>query len=207
MFDVSSEASSRRAERSSAVREEAERSCADIAMDRYADGDDAAFAAVYDALAERLFSYLRRKLMSVARAEDLVQQTFLQMHRARGSFVAGSAVLPWAFAIARRLMIDDLRCGQRNLLANARELAEEVAQPSLDAAADDLLDAGELARKVQRRLELLPIAQRNAFELVRFEGLSHAEAGEVLGMTASSVKLRVHRAYIALRGALAARRA
>ena len=206
MFDVGSEVSSRRAERSSAVREEApERSCADIAMDRYADGDDAAFAAVYDALAERLFSYLRRKLTSVARAEDLVQQTFLQMHRARGSFVAGSAVLPWAFAIARRLMIDDLRRGQRNLLANARELAEEVAQPSLDAAADDLLDAGELARKVQRRLELLPIAQRHAFELVRFEGLSHAEAGEVLGMTASSVKLRVHRAYIALRGAVSRR--
>src|SRR4051812_41474393 len=77
-------------------------SAADLAMERYAEGDDAAFALVYDALAERLLAFLRRRLGSMSRAEDLLQQTFLRMHRARGSFVSGSAVLPWAFAIARR---------------------------------------------------------------------------------------------------------
>ena len=68
---------------------------ADAAMERYSVGDDAAFAVVYDALAPRIFGYLRRKLGSVSRAEDVVQQTFLHMHRARGTFVPGSRVSPW----------------------------------------------------------------------------------------------------------------
>ncbi len=74
------------------------------AMDRYAQGDDAAFSELYDALAPRLYGYLLRQTRNNARAEDLTQQTFLQMHCARGRFVRGADVVPWAFAIARRLL-------------------------------------------------------------------------------------------------------
>src|SRR5215470_9959828 len=80
---------------------------ADAAMERYADGDAAAFAIVYDALAPRLLGLLRRQAPQYA--EDLVQQTFFQMHLARGTFVRGAQVRPWAFAIARRLLIDRIR--------------------------------------------------------------------------------------------------
>src|SRR5215510_15706304 len=82
---------------------------ADAAMERYSKGDDAAFAQVYDAIAPRLLGFLRKATRDDFAAEDLMQQTLLQMHRARGSFIAGAPVLPWAFAIARRLLTDQAR--------------------------------------------------------------------------------------------------
>jgi len=78
-------------------------------MERYANGDDAAFAEVYDAIAPRLFGFLLKARRDRVATEDLMQQTFLQMHRARGSFISGAPVMPWALAIARRLLIDSAR--------------------------------------------------------------------------------------------------
>jgi RNA polymerase sigma-70 factor (ECF subfamily) len=171
-------------------------------MDRYAAGDDAAFAIVYDALSTRIFAYLRRSTGNAARAEDLVQQTFLHLHRARGTFVSGSAVVPWAYAIARRLFIDDRRRDQRSVLSTAQGAADGAGQASGEPGADDLLEADELARRLRDRLAALPAMQRAAFELVRFEGLSHVEAAEALGVTVNSIKLRTHRALEALRDML-----
>ena len=169
-------------------------------MDRYAEGDDAAFAELYDGVAPRLFGYLFRQTRDHARAEDLVQQTMLRIHRARGRFIKGSEVMPWAFAIARRLMIDALRRGKREVLSAGEDGAGEVV--SEDAPADQLVEAEELAARLLKALATLPESQRVAFELVKGEGLSMAEAAQVLGTTVSAVKLRAHRAYEALRGIL-----
>ena len=77
----------------------------DVAMERYAAGDDAAFATVYDVLAPRLYGYLLRQTRERSSAEDLLQQTMLHIHRARVRFIAGAEVTPWAFAIARLSLI------------------------------------------------------------------------------------------------------
>jgi len=182
-----------------------ERTLADRAMERYANGDDAAFAAVYDALSPRIFAYLRSRAGHGTRAEDLLQQTFLCLHRSRGTFVKDSAVLPWALAIARRLLIDDSRRAQRSALSHAQQLTEltELGTPPSPAPdAVELLSARELRARVRRELVELPPRQRAAFVLVRVEGLSHAQAAEALGVSINSVKLRAHRAYVALRSAL-----
>ena len=168
-------------------------------MDRYAAGDNAAFALVYDALAPRLYGYLLRQARDRARAEDLLQQTFLHMHRARHRFIPGAEVTPWAFAIARRLLIDTLRRGKRETLVDDGEPDSVL---STDPGADDLFEASELAGRLRRELARLPQSQRAAFELIKDEGLSMAEAAAVLGTTVAAVKLRAHRAYEALRGAL-----
>src|SRR4051794_2931445 len=83
--------------------------CADEAMTRYAAADDDAFTEIYAFVAPRLSAYLRRRLRDEARVPDLVQQTFLHMHRARRTFIPGAEVLPWAFAIARRQLCDAYR--------------------------------------------------------------------------------------------------
>jgi RNA polymerase sigma-70 factor (ECF subfamily) len=172
-------------------------------MDRYARGDDAAFAELYDLLAPRLLRYLTRQTRSEARAEDLVQKTMLRIHGARGRFMQGAAVFPWAMAIARRLFIDDVR--YRTADRQARSLEEEphLEPPDPAPSAADLVVARELADRIQRELAKLPDAQREAFELVKQEELSLAEAAAVLGTTVTAVKLRAHRAYVALRLALA----
>jgi RNA polymerase sigma-70 factor (ECF subfamily) len=172
---------------------------ADVAMERYAEGDDASFGLVYDALAPRLYGYLLRQTRERARAEDLLQQTMLNIHRARASFIPGAEVTPWAFAIARRLLVDSFRRGKREMLSDDGEL-----DPGPDGGpmADEVAQARELATRVQRVLSKLPESQRVAFELIKNEGLSVAEAAQVLGTTVAAVKLRAHRAYEALRAAL-----
>ncbi len=172
---------------------------ADRAMDRYADGDDKAFAVLYDALSPRLYGYLLRQTRDVARAEDLLQQTMLHIHLARDRFIRGAAVAPWAFAIARRLVIDASRRGKREPVDLDGDVNEGVSPAP---SADEVLQAVDLSQTVDRALRRLPPAQREAFELLKWDGLSVAQAAEVLGTTVAAVKLRAHRAYEALRGVL-----
>jgi len=167
-------------------------------MERYARGDDAAFAELYDAIAPRLYAFLLRQTRSEAHASDVLQQTMLKIHLARGTFIMGAAVLPWAFAIARRLWIDQTRRGRRDVpLDQASETEQEPK--ATDTAPDDAAYAQELAARIRRELAKLPESQRIAFQLVKEEELSIAEAAAVLGTTESAVKLRAHRAYVALR--------
>ena len=174
----------------------------DAAMERYSRGDDSAFEDVYDRLAPRLLAYLVRQTRDHARAEDCVQQTMLQIHRARGRFLPGAQVLPWAFAIARRLLIDMHRRTGREVVAKDDDESALQLLVALDAPADDVAIAKELAHRIAKVLETLPENQRVAFELIKQEGLSVAEAADVLGTTVAAVKLRAHRAYEALRDAL-----
>jgi RNA polymerase sigma-70 factor, ECF subfamily len=169
---------------------------ADLAMERYAAGDTAAFGLVYDALASRLFGYLVRRTRDRARAEDILQQTMLHIHRARDQFIPGAQVVPWAFAIARRLLVDSVRRGPREVLGDGTEEGEGVA---LSPRADDLVHASQLASRAEQVLAALPASQRMAFELIKVDGLTLAEAAEALGTTVAAVKLRAHRAYEALR--------
>lgn len=167
-------------------------------MDRYACGDDDAFAELYDLLSGRLYAFVLRRAGDSSRAEDLVQQTFLQMHCAREGYVRGADVLPWAFCIARRLLIDGYRKGSREVLCGD-DLDERLAD---EFGPDQILRSKQAAALVTQTLAALPEAQRAAFELIKYDGLSLAETAEVLGTTVSAVKLRAHRAYEALRAAL-----
>jgi RNA polymerase sigma-70 factor (ECF subfamily) len=178
---------------------------ADAAMERYSNGDNAAFAELYDAIAPRLLGFLRKATRDGVVSEDLMQQTFLQIHRARGSFILGAPVMPWALAIAKRLMIDSARRRRLELGLFMHAPADDdrmTSEPTGAVAADDVLDARQLERRVQRRLDALPETQRTAYQLVKQEGLSLKRAAEVLGTSVSAVKLRTHRAYQALRAVL-----
>jgi RNA polymerase sigma-70 factor (ECF subfamily) len=181
---------------------------ADQAMSRYAQGDAASFAVVYDAVAPRLERHLGRHVRDRAKLADIIQQTFLQMHCARGTFVLGAEVLPWAFAIARRLMIDVYRASRRDARLDLDDDDGARPPPSETPFAARVPNGEEeaAAREVGTRLfgayGRLTEPQRAAFELVKWDGLSHAQAAAVLGTSVTGVKLRVHRVYLALRSAL-----
>jgi RNA polymerase sigma-70 factor (ECF subfamily) len=167
-------------------------------MDRYASGDDAAFAVLYDCVAPRLYGYLIRRTRDAGRAEDLLQQTLLHMHKARGRFVRGAPVLPWMFAIAHRLVVDSQRKGRRE------DLVEDADLRSRWGGQDEAAATNELLQRLQGVLGELPENQRIVWELLREEGLSHAEAACALGTTVTAVKLRLHRAVKAIRDSLGA---
>jgi len=167
-------------------------------MDRYADGDGSAFAELYDVLEPHLLAFARNLARHRALAEDMVQQTFLQLHRSRSRWVRGARVFPYAFSIAHHHFIDSAR----------REKYEQLATPEgpepaeLQGAApppDDALDGKRRLATVLGQLTLLPERHRLAFQLVVLEGLSISEAAEVLGKSTGNVRVQVHRAREALR--------
>lgn len=176
----------------------------DAAMGRYAEGDDAAFAALYGGLAPRLRLFLLRLCKSAPVADDLLQETFLRVHRARSSFAAGARVLPWAYAIARSVYIDHVRARA----VRKESLTDRDDPPGLEVASgaendgEQLSIARQTAARVEDVLARLPVNQREAFVLVRYEGLSIADAARILGATEGAVKLRAFHAYEALRKAL-----
>ncbi len=158
-------------------------------MDRYAVGEDAAFAIVYGGLASRLLAFLRRGTGDSALAEDILQQTFLQMHAARERYKTGMDVVPWAFAIARRLRIDAYRRSGREVLG--KETSDVVSQAP---SPHDDLALRRTTEALRRSLDALPPAQREVYELVEGEGLTMAQAASALGTSVMAVKLRIFRA-------------
>jgi RNA polymerase sigma-70 factor, ECF subfamily len=178
----------------------------DAAMERYARGEDAAFQELYRRGAPRLRGFLLRLSGDAALADDLAQEAFLRVHRARGSFAPGAAALPWIFAIARNVFLDHARHPHvRRAAGDAHggtggSPPEREAPP--DTQGDEALLGSEMLAIVRATLARLPVLQREAFILLRFEGLSVNEAAQVLGATEGAVKIRAFRAYEALRAAL-----
>ena len=178
---------------------------ADRAMDRYARGDDDAFSELYNLLAPRLYVFVLRRIGDRVKAEDVVQQAFLHMHGARRHFVRGAAVMPWAFAIARRLLIDRFRQSKSELRLAEQWLDGDVPElTSTGSAPDELASLRRLSSLAEQELAGLPDPQRAAFELVQLDGCSMAEAAQILGTTVAAVKMRVHRVCAALRERLGA---
>ena len=110
----------------------------DRAMARYAEGHDAAFGEIFNALSPRLLAFLRRLCGSPELAHDLAQETFLRMHRARGSFVPGSAVVPWAYAIARNCFVSHARSLKSRAGRSALDSADHEIAAGLDSDADEV---------------------------------------------------------------------
>lgn len=170
-------------------------------MASYVAGDTHAFERIYTSTSPRLLGYLAGLLADRAAAEDALQQTFIRLHDARGSYVRGADPLPWIFTIAHRVALDELRRRRR---ARVRVALTEDALPEPHADLDG--SAAGSADIPDERLEVtlaalahLPENQRAALLLTKLEGRSVAEAAEIAGTTSGAIKLRAHRAYVALR--------
>jgi RNA polymerase sigma factor (sigma-70 family) len=161
----------------------------------YAAGDLRAFELLFQRWAPRLHAFFHRSLGNVVDADDLLQATFLRVHRARGSFRTGLSLRSWLFTVAARLRQDELR--RRRRFASAEKLlatADGEAGVPQDGQADS-----ERASVVRAALEQLPEAQRMVLHLHRYEKMTFSEIAQVLGTTEGAVKLRAFRAYQRLR--------
>lgn len=162
-------------------------------MARYQGGDVAAFDELFHRHAGRLHAYFARTTGSSEAASELVQQTFLQLHRARRDFAAGRDFAPWLYAIAANLRRDWHR-------RRRRRPEEPVAEVELGSTPPAASTASE--RLVRRCVGRLPEGQRDVVVLHWFNELSMAEIARALGVGRSAVKVRAHRAYKALRSCL-----
>jgi len=175
------------------------------AMERFASGDAGAFEVLYRGLAPRLFPFCRRLAGHGDDPEDLFQDAFFKLHRARATFIAGSNVVHWAFAIVRSVHLDRVRRGKRRPKLETSDPIEAFPLTTGDfASPEGNVSTRELASIVERTLAGLSEPYRAAFVLTKEEGLSVAETATLLGTTENAVKIRVLRVREALREALRA---
>jgi RNA polymerase sigma-70 factor (ECF subfamily) len=162
-------------------------------MGRYQAGELEAFDALYAALAPPLLQYLASLCGDRERARDLVQDAFLQIHRARRSYRPDLPARPWIFAIARHVWLMDRRARSRRPVA-AGELPDLAVPPEVERLAD--------RETLRRVLGSLPPDRREALLLHHVWGFSFAEIGQLLGIRPDAAKLRSSRGMGDLRLAL-----
>ena len=170
---------------------------------RYQTGDRRAFALLFARLAPQVHGFFMRSFGNSAVADDLLQTTFLNLHRARQSYRPSERVRPWVFAIAANVRLDELRRRYRlPAAASSEEVDRAIERESFNHQSPDPLEAAERAQQVRAALARLPESQRVVIELNRFEGLSFAEVARALGITEGAAKLRAFRGYELLRVSL-----
>jgi RNA polymerase sigma-70 factor (ECF subfamily) len=177
-------------------------------------GNAAAFEELVLRYQDRLLTILEHLVGNHHQAEDLTQEVFLRVYRARKTYQPGAKFSTWLFRIAHHVALNALRDqGRRrevsldrgpspDLSGVSRTQLEEVAQASSGAIPARRLDRTELQQIVRSALDRLNDRQRLAVLLSKFEGMSYAEIAEVMGLSASAVKSLLSRARAALREVL-----
>lgn len=168
-------------------------------------GDAAAFQELYAKYARQMVRFARQFCGSQARAEELAQDIFLQVHRARGTYEARARFSTWLFRIATNTCLSEMRRPERRhptLSLDADPEADEPRHQLGDPAAREGEAAALANEKRERLLALLhslPPQQRAAVLLARAEGFSYEEVAESLECSVPAVKSLIHRATLALR--------
>lgn len=169
--------------------------------------DSLVFTELVSRYQRELFNYLRRFLGGAAKAEDVFQQTFLQVHVKCELFQAGRKFRPWLYTIAtnqaidyqrrnrrhRRLSLDQSRSASGEELGSLMEIV--VSQ---DAGPGAKAESGERAEWVRSAVGNLPDSLQSAVQLVYFRGMKYSDAAQVLSIPVGTIKSRLHSALKSL---------
>jgi RNA polymerase sigma-70 factor (ECF subfamily) len=164
-------------------------------------GDRNAFGVLYDTHAGRIFSLLRRLTGESAEAEDLTQETFLAAYSALASWRGEGAFGTWLCGIAFRLYANAQRRRAQRETETLNE-ASDIVAPDTDLFVQ--MTRREMGQRIEAEIAALPLLCREAFILVKIEGLSYREAAGLIGLPIGTLQSRLWRAVRLLRAALAA---
>jgi RNA polymerase sigma-70 factor (ECF subfamily) len=157
---------------------------------RVADGDQAAFASLYDMLSPRAFGLILRVLVDRSQSEEVLQEVFLEIWQSAGRFAPNRGQgRSWVLTIAHRRAVDRVRSAQassdRDVKAGFRDLG---------VAHDGVAEEVELrieGKRVSEALATLPDPQREAITLAYFGGYSQSEIAALVGAPLGTVKTRM----------------
>jgi RNA polymerase sigma-70 factor (ECF subfamily) len=162
-----------------------------------AEGDRSAFASLVERWQGRLINFFYSSTYNRADAEDLAQETFLELYRAAPRYTPRGTFSAFIFTLARRRLIDSYRKSSRRPL--------DFIDPTdfvMQQQAEEADGTSEIKEAFHRALAALPENQRNAILLLQQQGLSYEEIAETLNASLSSVKTWIHRARTHLRAEL-----
>ena len=161
-------------------------------MARYQAGDLTAARCLIERVSPQLHRFLDAHSAIQADADDTLQETWLRIHRVRHTYRPGEPLLPWIYAIARRVRVDYYR---KTMRATVRELPLEEL-PDATATAPAVFGHTE---DLEQLLAPLSASQREVLEMLKVAGMSLEEVARATSCSVGSVKQKVHRAYETLR--------
>ena len=169
----------------------------------YQRGDESAFDRLVEEYSGQVYALLTRFLGPVARREDLLQEVFLRVIRARNRYRATARLSTWLYRIAFNLCANESQRASGALLEDLGTpgermdwVDEQVEEPSVGLERQDVVVA------VQDAIARLPDGQRMALLLAKYDGLAYAEIAKVLDSSEKAVKSLIHRARENLRAIL-----
>jgi len=169
----------------------------------YTRGEQRAFTELADRYQQELFAFLFRFVSDGATAEDLFQETFVQVHRNAASFDPERKFRPWLFTIAANKARDFLRSAARRTthsLDNVARGADEDSATFLDLMQSDIapppveLQTAEDIARVQRVLAEMSVIYREVLVMSYFHQFSYKEMADMLGVPLGTIKSRLHAA-------------
>lgn len=168
---------------------------------RAAEGDERAFAELYDATAARVFGLVLRILVDRAQSEEVAQEVYLEAWRQAKRFdPSRGAAMSWLLQIAHARAVDRVRSSQSQRDRDERIGVRDTAVPA-DTVAEQVEISLDAAR-ARRALGELSDSHREAIELAYFEGLTQSEIAERIGAPLGTVKTRLRDGMQRLRGIL-----
>jgi len=176
----------------------------DFELLKAASGKDAgAFRVFMARYQERVYGLVCRFTGDRETARDLVQDIFLKVYRAAGSYTPDAGAFTWLYRITANHCINFLQSRKKDPLYAAEE--DTAATPAVlsavsrTATQETSLEQQERARMVRRALDSLPLRQKMAITLLRFEGLGYKEIAQVLECSVSAVESLIFRGMEALK--------
>jgi RNA polymerase sigma-70 factor, ECF subfamily len=168
-------------------------------MVRYQQADEIAARSLIEQLSPQLYRFFAAQLGNPDDAGDMLQDAWLRIHRVRHTYRAGEPLLPWVYAIARRVRVDSYR--RRRRIAG-REILVEVL-PERAVATEEPPDLPPFDLLIAE----LPASQREVLTMLKVNGLTLEEVAQATSASIGSVKQKAHRAYERLRGLIQSPRA
>ncbi len=159
----------------------------------YQAGDSVAANDLVRHVSPAVYRYFLHHTQRTAEAEDLLQETWLRLHRARATYRPGEPAMPWIFAIANHTRLDRLRKTMRR---------PEVAMDSPPDVAAPVSSQESFSPGIEELLRGLPESQREVLLMLKVSGMSLEEVAQATGSSVGSVKQKAHRAYEKLRSLL-----
>jgi RNA polymerase sigma-70 factor (ECF subfamily) len=175
-----------------------------VRMLRVRDGDQSAFAELTERYRGRVFGYLCRQVGDRSEAEDLTQEVFLRLYRARAGYRATARFATWVFHITQNVARNALRSRRRRpwVPLDGALMGEQGLLPDRGESPSRPLERCELAGQVRAAVAGLAGRQRAAVELHQFHDRTYAEVAAELDMTPKAAKSLLYRARNQLRETL-----
>ncbi|MCU0229648.1 MAG: sigma-70 family RNA polymerase sigma factor [Bryobacterales bacterium] len=171
------------------------------------EGDETSFALLLHRFRAPICQFLYRMVHNQAVAEELAQEVFLRVYRARDTYQPDAKFSTWVYRIATHLALNHIRDhkNERHHLRPDDDAGDGPRMELRDAAAsvEERLVASSRAQQIQDAVSSLPEKQRLAVTLHKYQELDYRQIAELLGTSESAVKSLLFRAYETLRGSLA----